>query len=160
MADRIVVMEGGRIQQVGTPAEISKRPANVFVAAFMGDNNILRGSVKEIRDGQVIIDASIGHLAMPAPAQSTHNVGDDITVAVRASSVHLTPSERNGQPNQLSCTVGSVEYLGDIVKVHMRAGEHTVLAKLPEERYSEMVALTGQPVLASWNSQDVQLLRD
>ncbi|MGB0097495.1 MAG: ABC transporter ATP-binding protein [Solirubrobacteraceae bacterium] len=66
MADRIVVMEGGHIQQVGSPAEISQRPANVFVAAFMGDNNILRGSVTEVSSDHVLVGASIGHLSMPS----------------------------------------------------------------------------------------------
>ena len=73
MADRIVVMEGGHIQQVGHPAEISQRPANVFVAAFMGDNNIVQGSVKEasgddvlrrIRPGGAEDDRRLGRAAL------------------------------------------------------------------------------------------------
>jgi putative spermidine/putrescine transport system ATP-binding protein len=159
MADRIVVMEGGHIQQVGTPAEISQRPANVFVAAFMGDNNILRGSVTEVNNGQMTVDASIGRLAVPADS-AARSVGDQVTVAVRANSVSLTPGEGDGRPNRFPCTVSATEYLGDIIRVHMKAGEHSLLAKLPEQRYPEVVALTGKPVTASWNIADVQLLRD
>jgi putative spermidine/putrescine transport system ATP-binding protein len=159
MADRIVVMEGGHIQQVGTPAEISQHPANVFVAAFMGDNNILRGSVKEITGDQVLVDTSVGHLVMPAAGRPVHG-GDEITVAVRASSVRLAAGEGNGHPNQLACTVSAIEYLGDIIKVHMRASEHPLLAKLPEQRYPELAALTGKAVTASWDAEDVQLLSE
>ena len=64
MADRIVVMEGGHIQQVGTPAEISQRPANVFVAAFMGDNNIIQGSVSQVNGDQLVLDSPMGPLKM------------------------------------------------------------------------------------------------
>ena len=49
MSDRIVVMEGGRIQQVGTPTDLSRHPKNVFVARFMGDNNTIRGHGRERR---------------------------------------------------------------------------------------------------------------
>jgi ABC-type Fe3+/spermidine/putrescine transport system ATPase subunit len=159
MADRVVVMEGGHIQQVGTPAEISQYPANVFVAAFMGDNNILRGSVTDISNGQVLIDASVGHLALTAP-DSVPQVGDEVTVSVRASSVRLASGEGDRRPNELVGTVSATEYLGDVIKVHMNAGEHPLLAKLPEQRYAELVALTGKSVTASWNPDDVQLLRD
>ncbi len=158
MADRIVVMEGGHIQQVGTPAEISQRPSNVFVAAFMGDNNILKGQVTEVSNGQILVDASIGHLAMPT--EGAHSVGDQVTLAVRASCVRLSSGEKTEAPNELVCTVTATEYLGDIVKVHMRAGEHQLLAKVPENRYMEVVGLTGKPATASWDAGDVQLLRD
>jgi len=159
MADRIVVMEAGRIQQVGSPAEISQRPANVFVAAFMGDNNILRGSVSEVTGDQVILDAGVGHLAMPAAGRSP-SVGEEITVAVRANCVRLTEGEYNGQPNEVPCTMTTTEYLGDTIKVHMRAGDESLLAKLSEHHYAEMAALAGKPVIASWDAADVQLLGD
>lgn len=159
MADRIVVMEGGHIQQVGHPAEISQHPANVFVAAFMGDNNILRGSVKEVNGGEMLIETSVGQLRMPR-GSSTHSVGDPINVAVRANCVDVTPGSANGQPNQLTGTVQVTEYLGDTIKVHMRVGEHLLMAKLPEQRYPELAGLKDKTVVASWRAGDVQLLRD
>jgi putative spermidine/putrescine transport system ATP-binding protein len=159
MADRIVVMEGGRIQQIGTPAEISQRPVNVFVAAFMGDNNILRGSVTQVTSEQMLVDAGVGHLALPASGRD-HKVGDSITLAVRASCVRLSAGERQNGPNELACRVSATEYLGDVIKVHLRAGEHSLLAKLPEERYPELAALTGEAVTATWDTQDVQVLSD
>jgi ABC-type Fe3+/spermidine/putrescine transport system ATPase subunit len=159
MADRIVVMEGGHIQQVGSPAEISQRPANVFVAAFMGDNNILQGSVSEVSQDRVVLDAAVGHVAMPATGGS-HQVGDKLTMAVRANCVHVAPGGTDGAPNELECTVVATEYLGDTIKVHMRAGEHSLLAKLPEQRYPELAQLAGQPVTVTWDPGDVQLLSD
>jgi hypothetical protein len=56
--------------------------------------------------------------------------------------------------------VSAIEYLGDIIRVHVRVGEHELLVKLPEERYSELAALTGKPVTASWDAEDVQPLSD
>ncbi|HSC02552.1 MAG TPA: ABC transporter ATP-binding protein [Solirubrobacteraceae bacterium] len=159
MADRIVVMEGGHIQQVGHPAEISQRPANVFVAAFMGDNNIIQGSVKEATGGDVLVDSGLGALKMTG-APATPSVGDRVTVAVRANSVRIGAGSEKAGPNQVACTVLATEYLGDTLKVHMRAGEHPLMAKLPEQRYPELAALKDKPVMASWEATDVQLLRD
>jgi spermidine/putrescine transport system ATP-binding protein len=159
MADRIVVMEGGHIQQVGHPAEISQRPANVFVAAFMGDNNILHGSVKDVSGGEVVIESGLGPLRMIA-APVTPSVGDTVTVAVRANSVRVATGTEAAEPNRATCTLAATEYLGDTIKVHMRAGEHPLMAKLPEQRYPELAALKDKPVVASWDATDVQLLRD
>jgi ABC-type Fe3+/spermidine/putrescine transport system ATPase subunit len=160
MADRIVVMEGGHIQQVGTPADISQHPSNVFVAAFMGDNNIMKGEVTEVSNGGMVVNANVGQLAMPT-GEGTPAVGDKVTVAVRANCVRLTAGgEKQQATNELACTVTTTEYLGDIIKVHMRAGEQPLLAKLPENRYTELVGLTGRPAIASWDPGDVQLLRD
>src|SRR5579884_3995859 len=117
MADRIVVMEGGHIQQVGHPAEISQRPANVFVAAFMGDNNILHGSVKAVEGDEVVIESSIGQLKMPRGTDG-QNPGDEVTVSVRANSVRVSPGSADGLPNELAATVIATEYLGDVIKVH------------------------------------------
>ncbi len=159
MADRIVVMEGGHVQQVGSPAEISQRPANVFVAAFMGDNNILHGSVTEVTGDSVALDTSVGPVTMPA-GKTSANVGDKLTVAVRANCVRVTAGKANGQANQLQCNVAATEYLGDTIKVHMRAGEQLLLAKLPEQRYPELADLAGSSVTASWDAGDVQPLSD
>ncbi|MGN6870702.1 MAG: ABC transporter ATP-binding protein [Solirubrobacteraceae bacterium] len=159
MADRIVVMEGGHIQQVGHPAEISQRPANVFVAAFMGDNNIIQGSVKEASGGEVLVESSLATLKMTGVSEAP-SVGDRVTVAVRANSVRLEAGSGNAGPNQVSCTLVATEYLGDTIKVHMRTGEHPLMAKLPEQRYPELAALKDKSVIASWDATDVQLLRD
>jgi ABC-type Fe3+/spermidine/putrescine transport system ATPase subunit len=131
----------------------------VFVAAFMGDNNILRGKVTDIRDGQILLDATVGHLAMPI-RDSSPSVGDELTVAVRANCVRLGRDPDRSGSNQLTATVAATEYLGDVIKVHMRAGEHSLMAKLPEQRYPELSGLAGQPVTASWDATDVQWLSD
>ncbi len=159
MADRIVVMEGGHIQQVGHPAEISQRPANVFVAAFMGDNNIVQGSVKEATGGDVLVESGLGVLKMTG-ASAAPSVGNRVTVAVRANAVRIAAGSEKAGPNQVACTLVATEYLGDTIKVHMRAGEHPLMAKLPEQRYPELAELKDKSVVASWDATDVQLLSD
>ena len=108
-----------------------------------------------------IVDCDVETLRVDLPLQvAFREVGDDVTVAVRANSVRVAPGSANGSPNELTCTVIATEYLGDTIKVHMRAAEHPLMAKLPEQRYPELASLKDKPVVASWDATNVQLLRD
>jgi putative spermidine/putrescine transport system ATP-binding protein len=158
VGETIVVMEGGRIMQAGTPIEISQHPSNEFVAAFMGDNNILRGSVREVRNGVVVIDGELGTYEAVTPAGRSLSPGDHVTLAVRANAVQVATGPFNGAVNELEVTVHITEYLGDQAKVHMRAGEHSLLAKVPESRSEEIQRLRGESVVASWRAEDAQIL--
>ena len=60
LADRIAIFAGGRLQQLGNPQALYDAPENVFVAGFLGDNNLLPGWVQEIEDGIALIDLSCG----------------------------------------------------------------------------------------------------
>jgi putative spermidine/putrescine transport system ATP-binding protein len=160
MADEMVVMEGGQIMQSGSPTEISQHPRNEFVAAFMGDNNILHGSVREVREGQVVIDGDLGTYEAPNPDGRALDEGQQVTIAVRANAVRVAPGSSNGAVNSLAARIQITEYLGDVVKVHMTAGERSLLAKVAESRFVEVSGLHGEPVIASWNAEDVQILDD
>src|SRR5450432_4320867 len=84
MADRIVVMNAGRIEQVGSPEDLYDRPANLFVAGFIGSPamNFLTGSVRD--DGSLLVD---GGLRLPLPRKLAS--GQRVTLGVRPEHVHL-----------------------------------------------------------------------
>ena len=96
MADRIVVMNDARIQQVADPLTIATRPETELVARFMGDNNIIRGRVTQ-RDGDRLVVAGEHDVqtSVVAPGDS-RAVGDEALVAVRAAAVEVD-SERLGR---------------------------------------------------------------
>src|SRR4051812_46584085 len=89
MADRIVVMNDARIQQIADPLTVATRPATELVARFMGDNNIIRGVVTE-RDGDRVVVAAEGDVraTVVAPGESKA-VGDEALVSVRAAAVQI-----------------------------------------------------------------------
>ena len=127
LGDRIAVMSDGRIQQLGAPQDVYDRPANVFVAGFIGSPpmNLLRGRV---RSGQ----ATAGDLVVPAPGVPD----SDVFVGVRPEALHPAV---NGMPS-LGFEVAVVEPLGDEVIVHGTVGAE--LAEVaPEE--SEAALLSG-----------------
>jgi len=99
LATRIVVMQGGRIQQIGTPAEVYDRPANRFVAGFLGSPsmNFIDGSV----DAQGRFSAGALNMALPTTKQGA------VTLAARPEHLHI---DDNGA---MSGTVTLVEPMGN-----------------------------------------------
>ena len=157
MADRIVVMNDARVQQIADPLTIATRPETEVVARFMGDNNVLRGKVVE-RDGdRVVVEDDHGIKASVAAPGAAHAVGDPALVAIRAAAVQLADGS-NGV-NTAPCEVVFVEFLGDLVKLHLTVGGERFLAKVPGDRYSELRGREGQTMHVRWDEEDVKLLR-
>src|SRR5215210_3987622 len=112
MADRIVVMNDARIQQIADPLTIATRPETELVARFMGDNNIIRGKVTS-RDGdRLVVENGAIRTSVVGGDEA---VGDDVVVAVRAAAVQLG-ANGSGTPadNSADCEIVFVEFLGDL----------------------------------------------
>ncbi|MEM1431929.1 MAG: TOBE domain-containing protein, partial [Pseudomonadota bacterium] len=135
LADRIVILNDARIQQMGTPADIYARPANTFVAGFVGSPpmNLLQGRM----EAGGFVHAT-GRVALAEPGEGPVTLGcrpEDVTV--------LPPSE-----GALSGTVYSSELLGDCTLLNVRLGETLVAAKVgPSEgrAMDEPVSLSVAP---------------
>src|SRR3954451_3612655 len=145
MADRIVVMNDARIQQIADPLTIATRPETEVVARFMGDNNIIRGRVAE-RSGDrlVVVGDHDMRTTVVAPDAET-SVGDDALLAVRAASVEL--AENGAGPageNTAEAEIIFVEFLGDLVKLHLDVGGERMLAKVSGDRYPALRGREGE----------------
>jgi ABC-type Fe3+/spermidine/putrescine transport system ATPase subunit len=159
MADRIVVMNDARVQQVADPLTIATRPETEVVARFMGDNNIVRGTV-ESRDGDrlVIADEHGVRASVLAPGAEQRE-GDPALAAVRAAAVEVSDGDGDPDVNSADCEIVFVEFLGDLVKLHLLAGDERMLAKVPGDRYVAFRGREGERLRISWKEEDVQLLR-
>ncbi|MEO3930013.1 ABC transporter ATP-binding protein [Micromonosporaceae bacterium B7E4] len=111
LSDRIVVMNAGRIEQVGPPRELYSRPRNAFVADFMGYQNILPGVVAEVRDGGHLVRVDGSTLAVAVPGAPPGPAGTASSVAFRASAVRLDPPT-DGPATALAARVLRSTYLG------------------------------------------------
>jgi ABC-type Fe3+/spermidine/putrescine transport system ATPase subunit len=158
MADRIVVMNEARIQQIADPLTIATKPATELVARFMGDNNIIRGKVTEV-DGSRLTVESDQHVraSILAPA-ATRKIGDPAMVSVRAAAVTVENGAAPAGVNSAECEIVFVEFLGDLVKVHLLAGGERMLAKVGAEQYPTLRGREGETINISWKEEDVQLL--
>jgi ABC-type Fe3+/spermidine/putrescine transport system ATPase subunit len=163
IADQIVVMQDGRIQQVGTPQDVYRRPANLFTSGFMGDNNVFPGRVVAVDNGHVRIESD-GLTLLARHDGSGIAAGQSLHASVRASSVLAEPVSGDAAPggdrrNHVTATLTFLEYLGDIVKLHCRLPNgQTILAKGAEHDQSWRGLAEGGPVRLRWEADDVQLL--
>src|SRR5579883_708364 len=157
MADRIVVMNDARIQQVADPLTIATRPQNELVARFMGDNNIVRGTIVSREGDRVVIeDPDKVRISALAPGDP-RGVGDKASAAVRAAAVTVGDGAA-GELNTADCEIVFVEFLGDLVKLHLMTGSDRMLAKVPGDQYPALRGREGERIRIAWKEEDVQLL--
>src|SRR3954451_3089934 len=122
MADIVVIMDHGNVQQVATPLETYRNPANAFVADFIGISNLIPGVV--IDPTHVEVHGSRMRIER-APAGFT--VGSKVSLSVRPEEVHVRPAGEPGE-NRLAGTVSFVRDLGSSVEITAQCDELEVLA--------------------------------
>jgi len=110
MADRIVVLRAGRVEQVGTPLDLYNRPANAFVAGFIGTPrmNFLKGRVAATDGGRAVALDGTGGIIRPEAALRDLSVGTPVTIGIRPEHVALGHKGLN----DVSFAVGHSEQLG------------------------------------------------
>jgi putative spermidine/putrescine transport system ATP-binding protein len=121
MSDRIVVMNEGRAEQIGTPFEIYNFPRTRFVASFVGTLNILRGRVTDPASGRIAVD---GQEITAARGIADAQAGEVRSVALRPEAVSLDDL-CDGQ-NRMGGTIEEVIFLGSVVRVRVRFEENAI----------------------------------
>jgi len=124
LSDRIVVMEAGRVQQEGSPLDIYARPANRFVADFIGRVNFLEGRVASVAPGGLRVDVGGRCLEVPG-ASGRLAAGDAATLVVRPETIRLAPSVG---ASSFSGTIRRATYLGATVEYELEWEGATILA--------------------------------
>jgi len=133
MGHRIAVLHGGKLQQVGTPLEVYERPANLFVAAFIGTPpmNFLNG---QVAGGKL----SAAGIQLPFPAASAAALagkdGLKVVLGIRPENVLPEGRDARGPTVGLPVTVDIAEPLGDEVVVHAKAGDDAMVFKQDPHR--------------------------
>ncbi|MFD5521584.1 ABC transporter ATP-binding protein [Streptomyces sp. NPDC127066] len=130
LGDRVAVMRGGVLQQLGTPRAVYGLPANVFVAAFIGTPriNLLRGLVRAPLDGAMTISLGKQYLRLPEPLCLDHQLlrvqqGREVIVGLRSEAIRLARAS-DARPGEVAITglVEHVEFQGHEVLVHFDTG--------------------------------------
>ena len=157
MSDRIAVMNGGRIEQVGTPAEIYDKPATRFVADFIGDTNLFRG--ERIATASGLMLAVGGGLTMKLPQMDEAPTTSFLSVALRPEKIRLAAESEAAN----TCARGKIEstnFLGGAVLYRVELdGGLRVLAQQPNNGAGRLFA-PGTAVALDWAASDLVILKD
>jgi iron(III) transport system ATP-binding protein len=113
LADRIIVMNGGRIEQVGSPSEIYEKPRSRFVSEFVGSINVLRGLVTSVAGARVSLQLGEGQIVGHAAVDASLAGGAAALATVRPEKLTLLAEAGDGQANYWPGQVASVAYFGD-----------------------------------------------
>ncbi|MCW3062211.1 MAG: sulfate transporter, ATPase subunit, partial [Capsulimonas sp.] len=137
VADRIVVMNHGQIEQIGTPEEVYDTPANPFVFNFLGSVNLFHGRVA---NGE----AQVGAMAFAIPDSAVRS--SEVVGYTRPHELEIA-RQRNGSPT-IEAVVRHITAVGPIVRVGLDPtdGAETIAAEITREKYKELNLQVGESV--------------
>jgi spermidine/putrescine transport system ATP-binding protein len=127
MSDRIVILNRGRIEQDGSPKEIFDEPASAFVADFIGDTNLLEGTVTEARDGHARVDLGPLGEAVGAAAQAV-SAGALAKVSVRPTDLRVESADGS------AAIIEDAVLVGGHVAMTIRSGERMITAHVTRDQ--------------------------
>ncbi|MFT5114380.1 MAG: spermidine/putrescine transport system ATP-binding protein [Parasphingorhabdus sp.] len=158
MADRVVIMSKGVIEQVGTPQQVFRKPASRFVAEFVGSNNILAGSVEAIDNENLSINTAIGQIEVSVDSEQAIQAGTSVNLVISADRINLA-EQPTGQVNEFQCSVVSEEFIGTVITLLVETSQGIELKIQKQQREIEQFNLhESKPLWVSWPSQDVYIL--
>jgi ABC-type Fe3+/spermidine/putrescine transport system ATPase subunit len=161
LADRMAIMDHGRVVQLGTPAEIYDRPATAFVADFIGAENLVPGEIFAYEGGDAIV--SCGVLRIRAADRSAgalpgETVGTKVRAVVRPQSITLAPQGVSlVADNLFDGVVRFSAYLGTAARYEVEAGDATFVVDVPDPRPGALLAV-GDDVRLGFAARSVILV--
>ncbi|MBL8703978.1 MAG: ABC transporter ATP-binding protein [Rhodospirillales bacterium] len=156
LSDRICLMNHARIEQLGTPAELYFKPATPFVASFLGESNLIQGTVAEAGPVAVVRGPGGCTIRAQVPAEASLAAGQAVRVLVRPEHLRpLAPSETAA--NEVAGTVTNVIFIGGITSCFVQLADGTVLTtrRLTEGR--DAPAAVGAPIRLGWTAENTIL---
>jgi putrescine transport system ATP-binding protein len=156
VADRIAVMDHGKIVQMGAPSEIYEQPATRYVADFIGDVNLIEAKVTG-RDGKAILMQSD---VIPAPLRATSEaeveVGASVALAVRPEKIRITVRKpADAAENFVRGVVSGIAYLGDfsLYQVRLESSQVFKAARPNMTRFTDQPIAWEDRVFLSWTPE-------
>ena len=158
MSDRIAVMHRGQIEQVGAPEDLYDRPASSFVADFIGNTNLLSGTVEVLDADAATVRLASGDRCLVGAGG--RQVGQSIQVSVRPESIAIEARSGHaaGDARRIAAEVEQVAYLGSAVQYHVRTDGGMALSVLASRQGSRFA--TGDTVALAWAPTDALVLGD
>jgi spermidine/putrescine transport system ATP-binding protein len=161
ISDTIAVMNKGKVEQMGKPAEIYEAPRSSFVAAFIGDTNFFDGVVKRVEGDYSLIDIEGFDDVLVFNDKKTR-VGGAVHLSLRPEKLNITAEMPEERPlhNRVKGTVEEVIYLGANTKYWVRVGEYRLAVLRQHRRFllDEKPISWKEEVWLSWHADDGYML--
>ncbi|MFE7951291.1 ABC transporter ATP-binding protein [Streptomyces sp. NPDC057426] len=156
MADQVAVMNGGRVEQLGAPADLYENPRTTFVANFLGTSNLIEAEVVETGGSDLVVTAGGGKLRLPADrCTATVRTGGKVLVGVRPEKISLAHADDAGKiadgRNKVTGRIADSSFIGVSTQyvVNSPAGAELQVYEQNIERDARLVP--GAEVVLHWN---------
>ena len=156
ISDRIIVMSGGRVEQVGTPHEVYSRPTSEFVATFLGRSNIVRGIVQDRKQEAIELRADGGTIIRISGVSAEQ--GELVRLQIRPEAFTIV-EEPCGDVDVIPGVVVQSAFLGSVYEYVVHTGFGEFLAHVPARSWTKRYP-RGGTVYLRWNPEDVGRLSD
>ena len=158
MADRVVIMSKGKIEQVGTPQDVFRRPASRFVAEFVGSNNIISGTVKSIDKDILELETSFGAVFSQVSNNANYRTGNPLDVVISADRINLSTTDLAGN-NVFQCRIVSEQFVGSIVSLLLELENGQEFRVQKQQHELDRINLqSGQTLWLSWSTNHAYIL--
>jgi spermidine/putrescine transport system ATP-binding protein len=158
MSDRVAVMHDGRIVQIGTPAEVYERPADAFVAGFLGMSNVIEGRAEK-RDGEFASLLTAQGERIVFPADDHVIAGGAVVVTVRPEKIRMATSEVENRAlaNRLHGRIVDLSYGGAVTRYVVNVHDWEVVVVEQNEGEGPRAAV-GDAVWLTWRPEQTHVL--
>jgi iron(III) transport system ATP-binding protein len=138
LSHQVAVMNGGRIQQIGSPRDIYERPQTQFVADFVGTTNFVEGTVRsaEAEERCYVIETELG--ALRSYSVETVKPGQKVILSIRPEDVRLSETKPSDGSNVIQGTVDQKVFLGEALDWQLKVGSRTVLSRTHPTIYTKV----------------------
>jgi ABC-type Fe3+/spermidine/putrescine transport system ATPase subunit len=157
ISDRIAIMSAGRLEQIGTPEQIYLKPANRFVAEFIGESNFLDATVQAGPDlRRLRIDNDLG---VPLQRDSALCVGDRATLMIRPERI-IVGSQASGLPISFPGRIEDRFFIGSTLKLKISIGAgETITACLSNSQFSQDTCRASDHIQVGWHADDMTMFQ-
>lgn len=151
MSDRIAVMDQGRVLQIGSPVEIYEQPSSRFIAEFIGESNLMKGSISAQNGAMCTVN--IGTLSVPASLSKNTVVtsGQEVVVLIRPEIIRLIPLNADETP-MLTGTVLESIYQGSVVRYRIGALGQQLMVEIANRPDLPRIH-SGDDIALYWNAE-------
>lgn len=162
VASRVAVMDEGRLIQVSTPADLYEWPSSVYVADFIGDVNIIKGSTTALGDDRYQIAWVDGQPPLVATSERAFSEAQQCHLAIRPEKVAISAEKPEGADNAVQGKVLDIAYLGNLSTYHVELQNGTIIkAQTANTRRLSRRSFTWEdPVWLSWTATAGVLLAE
>src|SRR5215467_1436862 len=159
LADLVVVMDHGHIEQAASAQDVYTKPVTAYVARFMGGQNVLAGRVSAVFNGVVVLDLPERGRVEFAAIDPVPRTGATVHISVRRDRIHLAKQTVGERVNAVSGRVRAIEYQGAWVKVTLEGADgEDFVVNLPDSEFFADPVNFGDEVRAHWSAVDVHPL--